>query len=58
MRFQIHPLGVLTLQVPMSRIPDMTQTPAVAPRTGKLLKMVSNEEKICYTMVYYTLHLR
>jgi len=41
-------------------MPDMTPTSlaaAVVPRTVKLLKMILKEEKICYKMAYYTLHL-
>jgi len=34
---------------------------AVAPRTGKIIKndhsILKEEKKICYKMVYYTLHL-
>jgi len=49
--------------MPMSGMPDMTPTPfaaAIAPRTAKIIKndlCVLKEEKICYKMVYYTLHL-
>jgi len=48
--------------MPMSGMPDMTPTPfaaAIAPRTAKIIKndlCVLKEEKICYKMVYYTLH--
>jgi len=41
---------------------DMTPTSfavAIAPQTGKIIKngMFLKEEKICYKMVYSTLHL-
>jgi len=47
----------------MSGMPDMmpsSLSAAVGPRTGKIIKnglVVLKEEKICYKMVYYTLHL-
>jgi len=52
----------LTLQVPMSGMPDMMPASlamAVAPRKGKIIKKwFLEDEKICYKMVYHTLYLR
>jgi len=48
----------------MSGMPDMTPTSLAAivlPCTGKIIEnglVFLKEAKICYKMVYYTLHLR